>query len=389
MKTKKTLRILSYVAGGLGLILLILYTGGFLTPNKIVPGRLKPAHREPLQPRMTATASVQAIEEFYEAVGTVRPRTETNIEAQITARILEILVRPGDQVSQGKLLITLDGREFQARRDQARQGLMSVEARKEQARQAVVAAQAVYTQAESEFRRVKRFFESEAATSRDLEQAESAHLQAKAGLQRAEDALREADAGVKRALKIVEESKIALGYTRIVAPKQGEVVKRLAEPGDLAWPGKTLVVLQTRGELRFEALVREGLIHRVSPGATLQVVINALDKTFTTTVEEVVPSADPVTRTFLVKAGLPSEQGLFPGMFGRLLVPMGEKDVVVVPKAAITRVGQLEMVTTKSNGKWERIYVKTGKTVSDDLVEILSGLKGNEVLALKGETDAR
>jgi RND family efflux transporter MFP subunit len=387
-KPRGVFRILSFVGGGLCLVILMLYMAGFFAADKIGPGEVNRPYQESLPPKRTARASVQTMTEFYEAVGTVRPRTETSIEAQVTGRILEILVRPGDGVRKGEPLIVLDSRESQARVGQARQGLSSSKARLDQARRAVMAAQAVQTQAESEFRRVKTYFDSEAATARDLERAESAYLQAKAGLQRAKSALAEAKAGVKQANKVVEVSRIALGYNRILSPEDGQVVKRLVEPGDLAWPGKTLMVLQTRGELRLEAFVREGLIHRVSPGVTLKVVVTALDKTFEGVVEEVVPSADPLTRTFLVKVGLRGTEGLFPGMFGRLMVPIEEKRVVVVPESAVTRIGQLEVVRVKTQAGWQRIFVKTGKKLGDHRVEVLSGLRGDEILALEGETDA-
>ena len=387
-KPKKRLRVLTFILGGLVLVLLITYMGGFWTRGKIGPGRVRKASLESFQPQNTSRAEIQKIMEYYEAVGTVRPQTETKIEAQVTGRILEVLVRPGDAVIKGKPLVVLDTREFQARVDQARQDLTSAEARREQAKQSVLAAQAAYSQAESAYKRVKKYVESEAATKQELEQAESAFLQAKAKLRQAADGQKEAEAGVNRARKVIEESRIALDYNRIKAPENGQVVKRLVEPGDLAWPGKPLIVLQTREALRLEALVREGLIHKVSPGTSLQVYVSALDRTMEGTVEEIIPSADPATRTFLVKVGFPPQKDLYPGMFGRLLVPIEEKEVVAVPDLAVKRMGQLEVVTIEEKGEWKEIFVKTGRRLMGEKVEIISGLKGDETIALLGGTDA-
>jgi RND family efflux transporter MFP subunit len=381
-RSKKALRVCLFVGGAIGLILLMLYMTGFFSSNKISPGKIIGTQKVPFQPTRTAKASIETIKEFYEAVGTVRPETEISIEAQLTGKILEVLVRPGDKVTKDKLLVLLDSRELQARLDQARQGLLSARARAEQARQAVMAAEAAYAQAESAFKRTKVYYKSEAATSQDLEQAKSTYLQAKARVQQTQDALIETKSGINQAAKVIEEAKIAMGYTKIVATQDGEVAKRLAEPGDLAWPGKTLLVIQTRGALRLEALVREGLIYRISPGKSLKIVVDALDKVFDGTVEEVVPSADPMTRTFLVKVALPREQGLFPGMFGRLLVPVQDRNVVVVPKEAVRHIGQLDVVMIKTDGIWQSTYVKTGEELEGGTVEILSGLKGDEMLGL-------
>lgn len=382
-KAKKIYKLLATLSGGAGLVVLMLFMIGTFTPNRVGPETKVPRDRPQNQPGRTARASVEEILEMDRAVGTVRPRTESRIEAQVTARVLEVRVRPGDRVDQGDLLILLDSSQPQARVDQARQGLQSAMARKRQAAQAVASAQAVLSEAKAAFERTRKYFESEAATEQDLERVESSYLQAKAGLERAEQGLREAEAGVRQASKVVEESKIALGYNRIEATESGEVAKRLVEPGDIAWPGKTLIVLQTRDALRLESLVREGLIDRIRQGKEMEVSLDAIGKKVQGVVEEIVPSADPVTRTFVVKVGLPETEGLYPGMFGRLLVPLGRKSVVTVPRECIIRVGQLEMVKLRSGGRWELVFVKTGRSF-DNRVEVLAGLSGGETLALEG-----
>ncbi|MCF8129593.1 MAG: efflux RND transporter periplasmic adaptor subunit, partial [Deltaproteobacteria bacterium] len=145
-----------------------------------------------------------------------------------------------------------------------------------------------------------------------------------------------------------------------------------------------LLILQTRGVLRLEALVPEGFIDRIKMGAILKVVVKAVKKSLSGPVTEIVPAADPTTRSFLVKVDLPETEGLYPGMFGRLLVPVGEISVVWVPATAIERVGQLEMVRVKSGEEWARFYVTTGR-VFDSRVEVLSGLEGGEVVVSRGE----
>lgn len=389
MKSKKKIATWAALVGsGLGIAALMAYLGGFFVPDKIGPNDVPRVVRPNSEaPRKTAESIVHTITEYYEAVGTVRPRTEARIESQVTGRILEILVRPGDRVTRGALLVVLDDRELHARLEQARHGLASAKARREQVRQAVASARAGYAQAEAAYQRTRTYFDSEAATSQDLERAEAAYLQAKAALQQAQDSLREADARVKQAEQVVKEARVALGYTKIKAVDEGQVAERLAEPGDLAWPGKPLLVLQTRGALRLEAFVREGLIQKVALGEKLDVVLTAQGLTLAGTVEEVIPAADPMTRTFLVKVGLPYREGMFPGMFGRLLVPVARRQVVLVPRAAIQHVGQLEMVTVRHDGRWERIFVKTGARMGQN-VEILSGLSGGETLCLPRSNDA-
>jgi RND family efflux transporter MFP subunit len=340
---------------------------------------VRAASKKDETPKKIGQASVQTITEWYEAVGTVRPVTEASIESQITAQVLAVKVRPGNKVFKNQVLISLDNRQLMSRLDQAKQTLKTAISGKEQAKQAIIAAKAAFTEAESDYKRTKIYFESQAATSKDMEKAESVYLQAKAGLNRAKEALSASESRIRQAKEIVKEAEIALGYTEIKAPDSGKVLKRLVEQGDLALPGKPLIVVQTTGLLRLEAYVREGLIRKIKPGTNLKVIINTLNETTTAKVEEIIPYADPQTRTFLVKALLPTISGIYPGMFGKLLIPVQDTPVVVIPKTAVSYIGQLELVKVKENNSWKTRFIKTGKTIGDK-IEVLSGLAGNETI---------
>jgi HlyD family secretion protein len=376
-------RIAATAAGAVLLALVMAHMSGVLTPDRVGPQTPVPQFSPAPPPERTGEALLQTITETERAVGTVRPRTETRIEAQVTPRILEVKVRAGDEVEQGDLLIVLDGGQMQARLEQAAQSVKSAQARKRQAEHAVSSAEAVLAEAGASYERTRKYFEDEAATLQDMERAGSVFAQAEASVEQARQALQESEAGVRRAVNVVEEARISLGYTRIQAPEPGRVAERTAETGDLAWPGKTLLTLHTRGALRLESLVREGLIGRIRTAGEKEVFLDTLSKTVRGVVEEVVPSADPVTRTFLVKVSLPATQGLYPGMFGRLLVPVEERGVVTVHRDALIRVGQLEMVSVLAGDRWERVFIKTGRAMGDR-IEVLSGLGGGETVGFAG-----
>jgi len=382
-KPGRRLRVLSVPGGIAGLVLLMLYMSGTFSQDKIRPGKNE-APQGAVGPARTAKASAEKVTEFYECVGTVRPKMETGVESQVMAKVLDVYVRPGTRVTKGQPLLRLDSREYEARLEQARQALLSARSRREQMEQARIASRAELDRAEAAFRRTKTYFDQKAATAQDMEQAEAAFRQARARLEQAEKATTEADAGVRQSSKAIEEAQIFLGYTRVNAPEEGEVVRRLVEPGDLAAPGRPLLMLQTRGKLRLEAFIPESMIGKIRLGSALQVKIDAVGRLAAGSVEEVVPSADPMTRTFLAKVALPEREDVFPGMFGRLLIPVGERSVVLIPKNALTRIGQLEVVKAELGGRWQHIFVTTGEEIGDK-VEVLSGLKGDETLALEGE----
>ena len=382
-KPRKGVRFLSFLVGIAALVLLMLYMAGVFVPDKIGPGKI-PIERRKWIPEATARAVRETVTDFYEAPGTVRPRQETRVASQVQGRIVDVLVRPGDVVKTGDRLVVLDSRELQVRLERARQAVLSARARRDQAREGVNAAEAAFKKAEAAYGRVKTYFKSEAATKQQLEEAEASFRQSRAGLSQAREGLKEGNAGVKQAEKGVEEARIVQNYTEIRSDAHGQVAERLAEPGDMAFPGKPLLILQTRGALRLEALAPERFIHRIKMGESLKVVVTAIKKRLSGPVIEIVPSADPATRSFLVKVGLPETKGLYPGMFGRLMVPVGKISVVWIPENALERVGQLEMVRVKSGEDWVRIYVTAGR-MFDGRVEVLSGLNGGETVAVGRE----
>ncbi|MCF8127860.1 MAG: biotin/lipoyl-binding protein, partial [Deltaproteobacteria bacterium] len=248
-KPRKGLRILSFLCGITALILLMLYMAGVFVPDKIGPGKI-PLETQTRAPEGTAKAVRETIADFYEAPGTVRPRQATRVESRVQGRVVEVLATPGDFVKKGDRLVVLDSRELQARLDRARQAVLSARARRDQARQAVKSAEAGFERAKASYERVKTYFTSEAATKEQMEGAEAAFQQAKAGLSQAREMLKESEAGIKQAEKGALAAGIVQEYTEIRSDAEGQVAERLVEPGDMAFPGKPLLILQTRGVLR-------------------------------------------------------------------------------------------------------------------------------------------
>lgn len=327
----------------------------------------------------TITVSLSRVTRFYEAVGTIRSANEASIEAQITGQIKKVLVAPGASVLKGQPLVILDDREYTSRHFRAKEGLRSSKAQNEQAKQRLEAAKASLNQAVAEYNRTKKFFESQAATAQQLENAESAWKQAIAGEKNAIESLKGAESGIKQAIELVKQAEITLGYTTVRAPANGTILKKTAEVGDIALPGRQLLLVRTNSLLRIEANVREGLISQVSTGQKLDVAIKNLDLTIKAIVNEIEPYADPLTRTFLVKAELPQIKGLYPGMYGKLLIPEKYEEAVTIPLAAIKKVGQLNFVMVKEKDDWYKRYITTGMTIGAS-IEVLSGLSGSEVL---------
>jgi RND family efflux transporter MFP subunit len=274
-------------------------------------------------------------------VGTVRAKLRAVIEAKVSGKIERMLVVAGQQVTNGELLTTIDAREIQAQYDQAA---------------------AVRQQAESDLKRATNLFGQNILSQSEYDNAQSK--------------FRVADAAAAQA-------KTLLGYTKVIAPFNGVITRKDADVGDLAAPGKSLLEMEDPGHLRLEADVPEALVDKVTLGDALAVRVDALETNFTGVVSEIAPSADPDSRTFVVKLDLPSVPGLRAGQFGRVAVPTGEISALRVPASAVIQRGDMELLFVVADNHAQLRIVKTGAHVGDE-VEIVSGLNSGEQVVVSG-----
>ncbi len=279
-----------------------------------------------------------------EVVGTVHPKLRAVIEAKVSGRIERLLVAPGQQVKRGDLLAQLDAREIQAKLDQAL---------------------ALREQATRDLERARKLFEQKITS-----QAEFDTAQARAGV----------TAGA------VTETQTALGYTKILAPFNGVIARKLADVGDLAAPGKPIVEMEDPAALRFEADMPEALAQEIKIGDKLPVRVSAVTTDLEGTVVEMAPVADPSSRTFLVKLDLPPAEGVRDGQFGRVLVPTGKTETVWVPASALIVRGQMETVFVAVNGHAQLRLVRTGKRTNSE-VELLAGISRGEKVVTEGAAE--
>ncbi len=356
--------------------------------NAIPPGFSMDSTQNSIVVQHRAGVESRQITQIYEAVGTIRPLTESVIESQVSGQVLKINVVPGARVEIGQVLVQLDKRQLNTRLEQAKQGLAYANNTLSQALKAIDEARAGQEQAYAAYMRAKTLHGKEVIPSQQLEIDRATFLQAKARHEKNREAFQAAKSNIRKAKEVVKEARIGLGYASIKAPAQGLVVERLVDPGDQALPGKPLLIIQTSGSLRLEARVREGLIGKIIQGNPYEVGIETLETHVVAAIEEIAPYADPSTRTFLVKAALPDTPGIYPGMFGRLLIPIETEETLLIPQDAVIRVGQLEMVNVKSQKnqdnqnkktQYRLVYIKTGKRFGQK-IEVLSGLTGTETL---------
>lgn len=336
----------------LGLVMAFI-AGAFHTKVAEVAGEPYAIEGEDVIASLTATPVTAPIP------GTVNPTDETLIGSRLLAAVTQVRVRAGDSVKQGALLVELDD--------------VALRAALKQREQAAESAVAALEEATRNRDRAVQLYENGNLSRADYDRAMTNH--------------RVATAEAERAAQAADEARTQLSFTRITAPIDGRVVERLIEPGDTAMPGQPLLKLFNPGRMRVEAILRESLIRYVEPGNTLTAHIDALGVSLDSVVEEIVPTADPGSRTFTIKSLLPAVADLYPGMFARLAIPTGTRQRLLVPVGAIQRSGQLRFVYVREGEDVQRRFVRVGETYPGG-VELVSGVRPGEVVIVPAEAAA-
>jgi RND family efflux transporter MFP subunit len=289
------------------------------------------------------------------------------------AQIQDIRVQPGQWVQGPEdgltptVLATLDDRAILAKLGQAESQVTALG-------DAVEGARANLQKAQSDADRYQNLLKNGAATA---QRAQYARVQREVAARE----MARLQAQQKQAGEAVKEARVMLSYTVVKAPFSGRVVKKIMDVGDMASPGAPIFFIDSPSLAEAHAVVSESLLPYLKAGQTIKVGIDALKRSVEGKIREIVPSADPSTRTVLIKITLPASSDLVNGLFARIYIPYGSYTAVVIPARAVREVGELYLVdTVDSKGRYARRFIRPGQT-RGKLVEVLSGLKaGEEVL---------
>ncbi len=319
-----------FISGPLaGLALLFLTTG--CTPSERAPGSTDAPHPDPL-----TTTTVRMIEapRMQELPGTVRPAARATLAAKVMGVITGLPVELGQAVKQGDLLVQIAAGEIAARAEQARVADL---------------------QAARALERESELLARNAATAETVRNLEERRQMTQAAL---------------------AEAETMLSYTRIQAPFDGVISRKLADEGDLASPGQPLLEIERGGNLRVEVDIPDQLARRMNRGDKLSVLLDG-ETRVEAVLAELSSSADPRTRTVAAKLDLPAGSPARSGMFARVFIPAETIRRIEIPASAVTPHGQIERVFVVQDNKAQLRIVRTGAR-RNGTVDILSGLNEGE-----------
>jgi len=335
-----------------GVVVLMLWLAGTFEPKVPVDTLSSPAQAAEVRGEVVPVR-VRKLPLYESAVGSIRAVHETSVGSKLLARVVEVNLKAGQAVKEGDVLVRLDDSDLQAR-------LQGAQA-------AVRAAAAAYDQAAAEEKRNAPLAKDRAISQQEYERTLAA--------------MKKAEAEMHRAQETVKEIQATLDWATIRAPMEGVVIDKKIDVGDTVTPGQVLVTIFDPRRMQLVASVRESLALQLQTGQDIDVQVQGLNKQCSGTISEIVPEAQAASRAFQVKVTGPCPTGIYTGMFGRILIPLAEEKVLVIPEESVRNVGQLELVDVVEGDRVSRRAIRTGRKI-DGEVEILSGLReGEQVLA--------
>jgi len=290
--------------------------------------------------------------------GRVAAAEEILLGFEVPGRLIELPVREGQELTAGALVARLDDRDYVAEFDR-------VKARRNAAR--------------ADFERNQTLYERDAISLRDLEVVRRQFEVTEANLKRADNALCD---------------------TRLLAPFDGRIGKRLVENYENVQAKQSVVILLDDSTLEIKASFPETDFLRMNKAGGLsdmtdllkpQVEISAAPGTFIPCyVKEMSNKADAVTRTFEVTLGFDSPEGLTiaSGMTAKVLVvvPSGTLGATYIPAAAVvgdSKGASSVYVFDEASGTVSAHQVEIGQ-MSGKNIQITSGLKVGDRIAILG-----
>jgi RND family efflux transporter MFP subunit len=310
----------------------------------------------------TATVEKRDLADEIVLTGTLKPKAQVQVVAEVPARLLCVVRDEGARVGKGDTLALLDDTDYRLAADRARAVL------------AVAEANRAHAQTEKE--RADNLLKTGGITDRD-------HLSAQVALQVAEASLAQAKAEVAIAGQQVSR-------TRVAAPFAGRVAKRFPDPGAMLAAGTPLFTLVDDSVLEFEAPVASRDLARVKLGAAAELTVDALPGTrIDGHIARMEPLVDERSRSFQVVVEVPGRPDLVGGLFARAAVRVGEaRGALVVPPAALVRDGSDPSkadVFVVRQGKAEKVAVELGVEAPDG-IQVTNGLDAGDTVVLDPPT---
>ena len=302
----------------------------------------------------------------------LKGQADVTITPQVSGQLMRICVSEGQQVRKGQTLFVIDSRNAQLELEAAQANL-----------EAAIASE---NSAKLEYESNQNLFEKNIVSRYMLDNSENSY--------------KRAQASVAQARASVNRARVNLGFCTITSPVEGVIGEIPVRNGDQVSPGSRLTIVSGNTTMDAEFSVTEALIEAsVSAGLTQEdkaryiaelpdvtfVMKNGTEYPHKGRITSLTGVVDAATGSLGAKASFPNPDGhLFSGIQGTVVLPLAQKDVIVVPQTAVVKLQDRQQVymvkadstatavtvTTADTGNGKDVIVTSGLNVGDKIVTI-------------------
>jgi RND family efflux transporter MFP subunit len=356
------------------------------------------AHAAEVQSAAVARVTRGTIVHTLDLAGQFQPYQVVDVHAKVSGYIKDIYVDIGDIVHEGQVLAILEVPELSAQ-------LKGAVAAVAQSKDDVVRAEHEVTRAKSEHAALHADFSrlTKAAAAQpgliaqqELDDAQAKDLASEAQVDAAESAL--AAAKQKAAVAIANNERVSAleAYTRVTSPLDGVVIWRYADTGALIQAGTSsdtqslpVVKVSQSGLLRLRLPVPEDAVEYIHEGATVDVRVDAVGRTFVGKVVRFTRNVSLATRTMETEIDVENKDlSLTPGMYANTSIELQRRvNVLTIPEPAIIQDGNKTTVLVVDKDNRVQIRdVRIGLRGSNR-VEVASGLEEGDLVITGGQSN--
>jgi multidrug efflux pump subunit AcrA (membrane-fusion protein) len=342
-------------------------------------------------------ASIQriSVQRQVELAGTLVSPDQARVSSEVAGIVREVLVELGHEVKPGQVLVKLEPRELELALRQSEGLLRQTEAQlgmdgslrsnppPDEEISIIRTAVANRDDARAQAARASQLLRQGLLTQADYDTTQTRLKVTDAAYQAALEQVRSLKATLQQRRAAVELAQKKLGDAVIRAPIDGSVAERLVQPGEFIRENTPVVTIVQVNPLKLKTAIQEKYAALVHPGLAAEFNVESVpNEVFRGRIAYVSPSVDQATRTFPVEILVDNgDRRLKPGFFAQgSILTKTDQNVLAVPEAAISTLAGESSVFVVENNRVKKQQVVLGAH-ADNLIEIVTGLKGDETLA--------
>jgi len=336
-----------------------------------------------------------AIQRVVDLSGSLVSPDQVRVSSEVDGIVSEVDAELGQEVRAGQVLIQLDTRELQLAVERAESALRQTEAQlgidsnrpnvtpPEEEVAIVRTAIANREDARVKLKQTQELASKGLAPRSDLDTNETRLKVAEAAVQSSLESVRALRASLQDRRASYELAKKKVADASIRAPATGAIAERLVQKGEFIRANTQVATIVQLNPLRLQTAVQEKYANVIRRNLAVQFRVEPFpDDVFEGRISNISPTINQQTRTFPVEILVANPSGrLKPGFFAKgAILTKKDENVLAVPLEAVSTLAGVSSVFVIEDGTIRQQNVTLG-TQEGNLVEILDGLKGNEMLA--------